>query len=414
MIDLGKVFWIARLNLLRQVRDRGDLFALVVVPTIIIIAIALQFSGGSRARIGVFAPAGDRGADAVVAALRSEPSRFDVRLIPDEATLRSQVEHGLLEAGLVIPDGFEAALRGDATATIRFLGTPTSLTAGVRAPIEASLARVGAIATASRVAVVDGAGDWDAVQAAAEAGYGRVAGLRVELTEVGEPGLFAGFSGFAVGATTQLILFVFLTSMTRSTRLVATKRLGLSRRMLATPTSAWTVVAGETAGRFAVAMLQAAYIVVGTAVVFGVSWGDPLATGALIALFGLVAAGAAMLVGAVSTNESQAQSRGAFFGLALAALGGCMIPFQAMSADMQALARLVPHTWAVLGIQSVIGGNGGLASVLPEVAVLAGYATVLVLLAGWQFRRAITGGALAQEPAARHRRFRRLRRRLSG
>ena len=103
-----------------------------------------------------------------------------------------------------------------------------------------------------------------------------------------------------------------------------------------------------------------------------------------------VAAAAAMLVGAVSRDEAQARSRGALFGLALGALGGCMIPFQAMSASMQTFARLIPHTWAVLGVQSVIGDGAGLAAVAVNVAVLAGYAAVLMVLAGWRYRRAIT------------------------
>ena len=60
----------------------------------------------------------------------------------DEATLRSRVEHGELEAGLVIPDGFSAALRDPASGTVelRYLGTTTALAQGLRAPIEAAVA----------------------------------------------------------------------------------------------------------------------------------------------------------------------------------------------------------------------------------------------------------------------------------
>ena len=390
MTALRKILDIGRINLLRQIRGRGNAFSVVVVPTIIIIMIAVQFTGGSRARLGVLVPAGDPGAAAVVTELESDPSRFEVRLFTDEATLRSQVERGLLEAGLVVPDGFEAALEGSGTAPIRFLGTPRALTSGIRVPVEAAVARVAAIATAARVAVADGAGGWAAARSAAERAYASVPGVDVAVSQAGEPGLFAGFSPFAVGASTQVILFMFLTSMTGAERLVITKRLGVARRMLSTPTSAWTIVAGETLGRFAIALFQAAYIVLVTAILFQVSWGDPLASGALIALFALVAAAAAMLVGAVSRDEAQARSRGALFGLALGALGGCMIPFQSMSATMQSIARLVPHSWAVLGVQSVIGGGAGLASVAINVAVLAGYAAVLMVLAGRRYRRAIT------------------------
>ena len=227
--------------------------------------------------------------------------------------------------------------------------------------------------------------------AAAQEGYETVPGVEVSVTQIGEPGMFAGFSQFTFGASTQLILFMFLTSMTAAARLVYTKQLGLSRRMTATPTSTWTIVAGEALGRYLVAMLQAAYIVLVTAVAFNVTWGDPLAASVIIALFGLVAAGFALLVGALSRNADQAGSLGVFLGLALAALGGCLIPFAFMPDAMQSIARLIPHSWALLGLQELIRSGGGLETVVLNVVVLAVYAAVVMTLAAWRFRKAISG-----------------------
>jgi ABC-2 type transport system permease protein len=122
-----------------------------------------------------------------------------------------------------------------------------------------------------------------------------------------------------------------------------------------------------------------------------VSWGDPLAAGAIVVLFCLVAAGAAMLVGAVARDGDQASSLGVFAGLALGALGGCMIPYQVMPPAMQSIARLIPHSWAVLGLQSLIREGGGIASVAPNLAVLAGWAIVLLAPATWRFRKSIAG-----------------------
>ena len=41
---------------------------------------------------------------------REDTARFEIRRVADEATLRTQVERGQLEAGLVIPDGFTPSL----------------------------------------------------------------------------------------------------------------------------------------------------------------------------------------------------------------------------------------------------------------------------------------------------------------
>jgi ABC-2 type transport system permease protein len=390
-MTIGKILEIGRINLLRQVRDRSDLFFVFVLPTIIIVALGLQFGGPGRARIGVVVPPGDASADALVAALSADATGFEIRPAADEAALRGDVERGRVEAGLVIPDGFSAALSGGGTVTLRYLGTTDALASGLRAPIDAAVARLGATTTAARIAVSIGLAAWPAALAAAQHDLPDVPGVSVSVSRIGEAGLFAGFSQFTFGASTQLILFMFLTSLTAAGRLVFTKQIGVSRRMLSTPTSAWAIVAGEALGRYLIAMFQAVYIVAVTALAFGVSWGDPLAAGALIGLFGLVSAGAAMLVGALSRNADQAASLGVFAGLALAALGGCMIPWQTMPPAMQSIARLVPHSWAVLGLQSLIRDGGGIASVLPNLAVLAAFGVVLMALAGWRFRRAIAG-----------------------
>ena len=111
MRQLRKVLEIGRVNLLRQVRDRGDLFFVFVLPTIIIVALGLQFGGTARARLGVVAPVGDAAAEALVDNLAEDTARFEIRRLADIETLEGQVERGQLEAGLVIPDGFTAVAR---------------------------------------------------------------------------------------------------------------------------------------------------------------------------------------------------------------------------------------------------------------------------------------------------------------
>ena len=391
MIDLRKAAWISVANLLRQVRDRTDLFFVFVLPTLIIVALGLQYGGGNQVRLGVVAPAGDAAATALVDALGADTSLFEVRAVATADELRSLVERGRVEAGVVIPDGFGTSLGAGHPTTVTYLATTGSLTTGIRASVESEVARLNAIATAANVAANAIGVPVATTQPIAASLYPAQPGVTITTKTVGESGPFAGFSQFAFGATTQLILFMFLTSLTASGRLVYTRRLGVSARMLSTPTSATTIVLGEALGRFWIAMLQAVFIVALSTLVFGVRWGDPLAAGVLIGLFGLTAAGLALLVGAIARDPDQASSMGVFAGLAFGALGGCMIPYQFMPEAMQTFAKLLPHSWAVLGLQSLIRDGGGLSSVLPNVAVLAVWAVGSMVLAAWRFRKAITG-----------------------
>ena len=391
MIDLRKALSISVVNLIRQVRDRTDLFFVFALPTIIIVALGLQYGGGNQVRLGVVAPAGDTAATAFVAALGADTSLFEVHTVATTDELRSLVERGRVEAGVVVPGGFASTLAAGGPTTVTYLATTGSLTTGIRASVESEVARLNAIATAANVAASFVGVPVAAAQPVAAALYPLQPGVTITTQTVGESGPFAGFTQFAFGATTQLILFMFLTSLTAAGRLVYTRRLGVSARMISTPTSATTIVVGEALGRFWIAMLQAVFIVALSALVFGVRWGDPLAAGVIIGLFGIAAAGLALLVGAIARDPDQASSMGVFVGLAFGALGGCMIPFQYMPQAMQSFARLLPHSWAVLGLQSLIRDGGGLGSVLPNVAVLAVWAVGSMALAAWRFRKAITG-----------------------
>ena len=389
MSGLGKALLIARTNLLRQVRERANLFFVFVLPTIIILALGLQFANAGQARLGIVAPAGDAQAGELVAML-SASDDFEIRRPSDAATLREHVERGLVEIGLVIPDGYGADIAAGRPVDLELLGTPQSLTAGLRAPIEAAISRQAAISLAARLAAGDQPDRFREALAAAAAGYETVPGVEVTVRQVGEPGPFAGFGQFSFGAQTQLVLFMFLTSMTAAANLVLTKNLGVSRRMFSTPTSATTIVIGEALGRYGVALMQGIFIVAVTALAFGVEWGDPLATALIVGAFGLVGAAVAMLIGALSRNPDQAGSLGVAAGLGLGALGGAMVPSFMMPPVMLTVAQLTPHYWAINGFTELANG-ADISAVLGNVGILLAYGTVILLIAAVRFRRAISG-----------------------
>jgi ABC-2 type transport system permease protein len=389
MSGLGKALLIARINLIRQVRERANLFFVFVLPTIIILALGLQFANAGQARLGIVAPAGDAQAGELVAVL-SASDDFEIRRPSDAATLREHVERGLVEIGLVIPDGYGADIAAGRPVDIELLGTPQSLTAGLRAPIEAAISRQAAISLAARLAAGDQPDRFREALDAAAAGYEAVPGVEVTVRQVGEPGPFAGFGQFSFGAQTQLVLFMFLTSMTAAANLVLTKNLGVSRRMFSTPTSATTIVIGEALGRYGVALMQGIFIIAVTALAFGVEWGDPLATALIVGAFGLVGAAVAMLIGAVSRNPDQAGSLGVAAGLGLGALGGAMVPSFMMPPVMLTVAQLIPHYWAINGFAELANG-AEISAVLGNIGILLAYGTVILLIAAWRFRRAISG-----------------------
>jgi ABC-2 type transport system permease protein len=128
----------------------------------------------------------------------------------------------------------------------------------------------------------------------------------------------------------------------------------------------------------------------GTLIVFGVSWGDPLGAIALLLMFSLVGASVGILFGALFSNDQQAGGIGVLIGLGLAALGGAMVPIEIYPEAMVTIAKATPHFWAIDGYSELVRRGGTLPDIIPNLAVLAGFAAAIMLVGGWRLRRVLT------------------------
>jgi ABC-2 type transport system permease protein len=59
---------------------------------------------------------------------------------------------------------------------------------------------------------------------------------------------------------------------------------------------------------------------------------------------------------------------------------------------MQRIAHVTPHAWALDGYAELVRRGGNTLDILPELAVLTAYAIVLLALASWRLRVALTRG----------------------
>ncbi len=382
-----KALEIARVSILRTFRDRMGLFFIVALPMILVIVLGVTYGGMDAARIGVADEDGSALSSALAGDLATTDVRLEIRTYATSAELRDAVERGFVIVGLAIPAGYDATLRAGGQASVELIAQQQSYASVVRTAIEAAVARQRAQVGAARFAATASGVSFDTALAAARAGQPGVAGMTVAVDSVAAASVNP--NGFAVGAQSQVILFMFLTSMTGASVLVSTRQLGISRREFSTPTGVGTIIAGETLGRFGFALFQGAFIVVASAVLFGVDWIDVPATAAIIVAFALVASGAAMLVATVVSNEHQVSAVGPAVGMIFGLLGGTMVPPEVFPEIMRTLSHLTPHAWAMDAFHRLLLQGGGLADVLPEVGVLIGFAALLLSLAVVRFRHAL-------------------------
>ncbi|WP_052667631.1 ABC transporter permease [Nitriliruptor alkaliphilus] len=391
MVRWWAITWI---ELVRLFRDRGNIFFVLVFPLLLVVLIGASFGGeGAGASIGVVADDADPAAQRLVGALDGLDG-LDTEEVGDPEQLRDLVARGGLRAGVVIPDGFGDDLARGGGAEVAYIGRPDGSGASLRAVVEGVVSGEASITDAA-VAAADATGRPFTETAAVAAALADVLPpIVVSATEVAvEDGLaqeFAGLGQFDLGASSQLFLFTFLTATAGGVALIQTRQYGVARRMLSTSTPPLVVLTGVAGGRIGVALFQAAYIVAVTAVVFGVNWGDPVATTAVVLLFCLVAGGAGMLVGATLRNDSQASGVGVGLGLGLAALGGSMAPLEIFPDTIRRVAMVTPHAWANQAMAELVRRDGRLGDVLVELAVLAAFAVVILTAATVLLRRNLT------------------------
>lgn len=375
---------IASNNLRRFLRERSNVFFVFILPIAIIILIGAQFGGEAPNRLGAVDEAPDGITAGEVIAQLDGPRMFD-----SKESLISAVERGDLSAGVVFPAGLDTGLESGSPPAVFFVSRPDGFGPQYRAVIERALAVSSIEPAAIRFAVERGA-EPEVARAAAESARSLVTPIEVDLVTSGESEFPQDLGQFDFGASGQLVLFMFLTGLTGSAALIQTRQLGVSRRMLSTPSGIGSIVVGEGLGRFVVVVVQGVYIMALTALVFGVDWGDPLGAVAMLLVFSAVAAGAAMLMGSLFRNDQQASAVAIVSGISLAALGGSMLPLDLLNDTMQTVAKFTPHGWANQGFNELVLRNGTISDITTELLVLAAIAVVLLTAASWRLRRVLT------------------------
>jgi ABC-2 type transport system permease protein len=385
-----KVFAIVGANLRRLLRDKTGAFFVFVFPFLIILALGAAFGSGFTPKLGVVGGSDELGRD-----LRARLEATDgvaVQTFAAVDAMRKAVERGEVEGGLVIPADYDERIRVGETVPLTYQARSGGAGQELQTTVSAVVDEQSIDVRAARFAVAEGAA------AGFDEGLARVRAVASELRGVAVTSRTAGGGSdvgtFATGAAQELILFIFLTSLSASAMLIETRRMGITRRMLASPTPVRTILVGETLGRYAIALVQGVLIVIGTVLFFQVDWGNALTTGLVVVLFALAATAAAMVMGSVLKNAAQAGAMGVFLGLVLAAIGGCMVPLEIFPPTISRIAHLTPHAWAIEALNASIATSATPAEVAPDLTVLALYAAGLLVVATVVLRRTITQRAM--------------------
>ncbi|MFN8050780.1 MAG: ABC transporter permease [Acidimicrobiales bacterium] len=377
---------IAANSLRRYLRDRTALFFVVALPVLVVVIVGSTVAGFDKFHVGLVVEGHGPRTDELVAALKASPA-IDVTVLRNATIAGNAVRRSEQAAAVIVPSDYDARIASGEAADVGLMGQPTSNSfIATQAAVQSVVADQAATVQAARFATAEVGGDFATQLARARRLAASAPTVAVTSRAVNTGGNTLP-EGFSYSAPTMLVLFVFINALAGGGAIIESRRLGMYERIAATPATRWAIIGGETLTYFAIAALQSIIIVVLAATVFGVDWGSPLAAALLVGVWALVGTGAGVLSGTMFRTADQASSVGPPLGIVAGMLGGCMWPLEIVPPAMRTVGHLLPHAWAVDAWTILLSRDGGVGDIATQLAVLAGFAALLLGVATFRMRR---------------------------
>ena len=199
-----------------------------------------------------------------------------------------------------------------------------------------------------------------------------------------DPIVFDAKSSSSAG---QMITWVFIPLIGLCATFAYERQKGTLRRLLTTPTSKALFLFATIAGQVLTALVQMVLLVLFGVFVMKLNWGHDLAALALILVTSALAAAAlgTMMATFVKT-EAQGNGLSIMIGMVMALMGGCWYPLELFPRAVQQAVKILPTTWSMLGMLDIVQRGLGVTAILPEAAVLTGFALVFFVIGILRFK----------------------------
>jgi len=179
------------------------------------------------------------------------------------------------------------------------------------------------------------------------------------------------------------LMFLMYTVSYGGRSILAERAGGTLPRLMISPTQIVQVLGGKVLGIFFMGVAQVGILILASAILFQVKWGNPLGIAGLIlaAVFG--ATGWGMLITAFARTPAQVGSTGTIVMLIFSILGGSFISIENFPPFMQTISKITPIAWGLDGF-NILARGGALSRLVEPItallimgAVLFGIAVVL-------------------------------------
>lgn len=406
---------VALKDLLQLLKDRGQILLLFLVPIGFVLAFSAAFAAGQTFQeetIAVPVVNLDPGGELSALLLHDLNDGRGLRTEDyDPAQVEAALRDETIKLALFIPAGFSADVEAGTPTTLRLMYGPAASSSEIQAArlvvdgvaadlslesqLVDGLSQMGAMMSDAPAEVQVFTAERIRVQAEsqiARASTAPLVGLSAkwpdQITrgrEDFQPSTF-GVAGFA-------IMFAFLTAQTTASSIFDEKKEGTFRRLLAAPVGKAELLAGKMLPNFIIAILQMVVVVAASIVILPLIGlkapalgSSPLGLGLTTVMVALCSTSLGVLLAALCRTEAQIGGVSSAVLWVAGMVGGAFIPTFFLGDFLNTIGKVVPHYWALQAYNDLTIRGLGVADIVPELAVLAGFTMLFSVLGLLKFK----------------------------
>jgi len=390
---VNKLLAVAGVALLRTWKEKTFL-VIMMATALVFTAIASLIFGGEGEGVTRPVPVGvadldGSGLSSTMLEDLREAGSYDVRTLPMESVYES-VRQGTIEAGFVIPKGFEDSVRSGnplSVTVVKLSQTNAGIVAStiMERSITAYLLEKAVVTVSLEKAAelgVSGAVDPAAAARAAVERLSTSPALTVGLEAVTEEEVAADTVSPTAGLSMGIyVMFTMFAVMFMAGDILNERKMGTWGRLLSTPVSKQVVVGGKILANYAVGLAQILILMLFARYVFRISFGPNM--GAVIAILALtvaVVSGLGLFLSTFVRTTAQLQTLTPIVIVSTCMLGGCYWPLEIVSPLMQSIAKATPQAWAMIALTDVTVRGKSLIQTAPNLISLACFGLAFFLI----------------------------------
>ncbi|MCA1783723.1 MAG: ABC transporter permease [Intrasporangiaceae bacterium] len=356
-------------DLRQRIRDRSVILFALVVPLALMGVFNLVFGTAQELELKPITVAVAQ----VLAGVDEDSAGFAVTVLDLPAgDVASAIGDGRAELGVVVPEGFAAAVQSGQGAVVDVTeGASTLESAVVVSVLDGLLTRLQSDAVVAQAAVAGGLPPEQLQEIVREASTG---GPAFELV----PGEAAveQLSPPAALVAGQTGLFLLFTVSFGVLGLIEERQNGTLARLRSMPMPTWLVVAAKALVSVVLGLVATTVLLLAGGWMFDVGFGSPVAVAVLVVSVVLAATSVMFLVVRVARTAEQAGVAASIVALVLGIAGGAFMPISASGAAA-VLLDLNPVAAFLRGL-GITAGGGGVTDLGVPVAIMLGFAVAMV------------------------------------